>query len=56
LNDPSFELISLCDGSRTIDHIAAEYSAANDLGVSSLEASIYGVASLARQGFLEIVA
>ncbi len=54
LNDASYELLKLCDGARTINQIAAEFSTAKTLGVSPVKASVYGLVSLARQGFLEI--
>jgi hypothetical protein len=50
----SYELIRLCDGSRTIKQIAAQFSAINKLGVPPLKASVYGLASLARQGLIDI--
>lgn len=54
LTQASYELMQLCDGSRTIKQIAGQFSAAKKLGVLPLKASIYGLASLARQGFINI--
>ena len=55
-NSTTYELIQLCDGSRAINQIAAEFSAAKTLGVSPLKASVYGLASLAKLGFIDILA
>lgn len=54
LNRASYELMRLCNGSRTIKQIAGEFGAGKELGVSSLTASIYGLASLAQQGFIDL--
>ncbi len=54
LTQTSYELIQLCDGSRTIKQIAGKFSAGKKLGVSPLKASVYGLASLARQGFINV--
>jgi len=54
LTPSSYELMQLCDGSRTINQIAGQFSAARQIGVSPLKASVYGLASLARQGFIDI--
>jgi hypothetical protein len=54
LNRASYELMRLCNGSRTIEQIAGEFSGGKELGVSSLTASIYGLASLAQQGFIDL--
>jgi len=54
LTQTSYELMKLCDGSRTIKQIADEFPAAKKLGVSPLKASVYGLASLARQGLINI--
>jgi radical SAM superfamily enzyme YgiQ (UPF0313 family) len=53
LHRPSYELMRLCDGSRTIEQISREFSIGKKLGVSSLKASVYGLASLAEQGFID---
>lgn len=54
LNTSSYELMRLCDGSRNIKQIAGEFSVADRLGISPLKASVYGLASLAERGFIEI--
>ena len=54
LTDTSYELMQLCDGARTIKQIAGQFSAARTLGVSPLKASVYGLATLARQGLINI--
>jgi hypothetical protein len=54
LNNASSELMRLCNGSRSIKQIAGKLSATRTLGVSPLKASIYGLASLAQQGFIDL--
>ena len=54
LNNASAELMQLCNGSRSIKQIAGKLSAARTPGVSPLKASIYGLASLAHQGFIDL--
>jgi hypothetical protein len=54
LNDVSSELMHLCNGTRSIKQIAGKFSAAKVLGVAPLAASIYGLASLAEQGFIDL--
>jgi hypothetical protein len=54
LNHATYELIRLCDGSRSIRQIARGFTAGKKLDVSPLKASIYGVAMLAEQGFIDI--
>jgi hypothetical protein len=56
LTRTSYELIRLCDGSRTINEIARQFSATKKLGVPPLKASVYGLASLARQGLIDLAA
>jgi radical SAM superfamily enzyme YgiQ (UPF0313 family) len=54
LNRTTYELMRLCNGSRTIRQIARQFASGNKLGVSPLKASIYGLASLAQQGFIDL--
>lgn len=54
LTRTSYDLVLLCDGSRTIKQIARQFSAAKTLGVPPLKASVYGLASLARQGLINV--
>src|SRR5260370_28904105 len=54
LNRPTYELMQLCNGARTIKQIARQFSAGKKLGVSPLKASIYGLASLAQSWFIDI--
>ena len=56
LNRATYQLMLLCNGSRTIKEIARGFSAVKGLGVSPLKASVYGLASLAQQGFIDIQA
>lgn len=56
LNAATYQLMQLCNGSRTIEEIARGFGAGKSLGVSSLKASVYGLASLAKQGFIDIPA
>jgi hypothetical protein len=55
LNSPTYELIKLSDGSRNISQISREFSGARRLGVSPLKASVFGLASLAEQGLIDII-
>ena len=54
LNDASYDLMKLCDGSHTIKQIAEQFSTRKHLGISPLKASVFGLASLARQGLINI--
>lgn len=54
LNPTTYELMSLCNGLRTITEIAGEFSSGRSLGVSPIKASMYGLASLAQKGFIDI--
>ena len=54
LNRATYQLMQLCNGSRTIKEIARGFSAGKRLGVSPLKASVYGLTSLAQQGFIDI--
>jgi radical SAM superfamily enzyme YgiQ (UPF0313 family) len=54
LNRITHELMSLCNGSRTIMEIAGEFSSGESLGLSPVKASMYGLASLAQRGFIVI--
>jgi radical SAM superfamily enzyme YgiQ (UPF0313 family) len=53
LNRATYDLIRLCNGSRTINQIAQEFSVKTP-AVSPLKASIYGLVSLAEMGFIDI--
>ena len=50
----SYELMNLCDGSRSIGKIAADFSGAKQLRGSALTASVYGLVELAKQGLIEV--
>ena len=54
LNRTTYELMRLCNGSRTITEIAGEFKSIGLAGVSPLKASMYGLASLAQKGFIDI--
>ncbi|MEO8435903.1 MAG: radical SAM protein [Pyrinomonadaceae bacterium] len=54
LNRTTYQLMQLCNGSRNIKEIARGFSAGKKLGVSPLKASVFGLASLAQQGFIDI--
>jgi len=54
LTRTAYELMQLCDGSRSINEVAGQFAAVKTLGVSPLKASVYGLASLAQQGFIDI--
>ena len=54
LNSTTYALMSLCNGSRTVMEIAGEFSSLGSLGVSPLKASMFGLASLALKGFIDI--
>jgi radical SAM superfamily enzyme YgiQ (UPF0313 family) len=54
LNNPTYRLMTLCDGSRNISQIAAAFAETSQLRISPLKASVYGLASLARQGLIDV--
>ena len=54
LTNTAYELMQLCNGSRTITEIASEFSPSQLPGLSPLKASMYGLALLARKGFIDI--
>jgi radical SAM superfamily enzyme YgiQ (UPF0313 family) len=56
LNRTTYELMRLCNGSRTIKEIAGEFSSVERLGMSPIKASVYGLASLAQKGLIDIMA
>ena len=56
LNNPTYKLMTLCDGSRNISQIAAAFSETFQLRISPLKASVYGLTSLAQQGLIDVVA
>ena len=54
LNRNTYELIRLCNGSRTVMEVAGEFSSPSPLGISSVKAGMYGLASLFQKGLIEI--
>lgn len=54
LTNTAYELMQLCNGSRTITEIASEFSPSELPGLSPLKASMYGLALLAQKGFIDI--
>ncbi|MCM3869989.1 MAG: B12-binding domain-containing radical SAM protein [Pyrinomonadaceae bacterium] len=55
LNRITHELMRLCNGSRTVTQIAGEFSSEKSLGISPIKASMYGLASLAQKGLIDIM-
>jgi len=54
LTPSAYELMQLCNGSRTITEITDEFSASDLPDISPIKASIYGLASLAQEGLINI--
>ena len=54
LSRPTYELMSLCDGSRNVLQISDDLSLFGELEVSPQKASIFGLASLAQKGLIEV--
>jgi len=55
LNQITYRLLCLCDGSHTIMEIAKRFSAIEEIeGVSMIKAALFGMTTLLRQGLIEI--
>lgn len=53
LNDLTYQLMKLCDGSHNVEQIASEFSAVGPSGVSPMKATMYGLTLLAGKGLIE---
>ncbi|HTG92408.1 MAG TPA: radical SAM protein [Pyrinomonadaceae bacterium] len=53
LNDLTYQLMRLCDGSHSIEQIATEFSAVGPSGVSPMKATMYALTLLAGKGLIE---
>ena len=53
LNDFTYQLMKLCDGSHNVEQIASEFSAVGPSGVSPMKTTMYGLTFLAGKGLIE---
>lgn len=53
LNDLTYELMKLCDGSQNVEEIAAKFSTVGPSGVSAMKATMYGLTLLSSKGLIE---